>query len=199
MTRRRKLHIAVDLDGIVADLHKAWLDLYNAEHGHGTVVEDLKHWDMHANVQIGQEIYKYLEHPGLYLGLQPLPGALDSLAELHDEGHQIHIISAASKSEQTAADKLVWCREHLPFVRRQFLTISHQKHRFVSDVFIDDSPNNIRQHARDQPGGVRLGIAWPYNEEVKDLMNLRAESYQDTRMAWAQMVDFIDAMARQAS
>jgi hypothetical protein len=111
--------------------------------------------------------------------------------KLLDERHDVHIISAASKNAQTAADKLEWCHKHLPFLRRQQITISHQKHRFLTDVFIDDAPPNIREHAKMQPNALRIGIAWPFNAEVADLMHLRAESYKDTVAAWAKMVQFI--------
>jgi 5'(3')-deoxyribonucleotidase len=196
---RRHLDIAVDLDGIVSDLHSRWLELYNYDYGLSVGLEDLKHWDMQKNVSRDHDIYKYLGYEGLYLHLDPLTGACESLFKLHEEGHRIHIISAPSKDEQTAADKLTWCSKHLPFIRRQFLTLSHQKHRFLSDVFVDDSPNNIRDHAREQPTAVRLGIAWPYNYDVKNLMHLRAESYRDTKTAWGEMVDFIDKVSRRVS
>lgn len=196
MTRRAKLSIAVDLDGIVADLAKRWLELYNAEFGHGVVLEDLKSWDMHENVKIGQEIYKYLNAPNLYVELEPMAGAVEALQLLKvDRGHSIHIISSPSKAPQTAADKLTWCKARLPFLKRQDITLSHQKDRFITDVFIDDSPSNIKKHVVTQPKAKRLGIAWPYNECVKDLMDLRAESFRDPLRAWAHMVEFIDKFA----
>ena len=191
----KKLIIAVDLDGIVADLHHEWLRLYNEEHNHGTQLHDLKSWDMHHNVEIGHKIYNYLADPGLYLRLKPLAGAVEALADFHEFGHDVQIITAASKTPQSAADKYTWCKQHLPFLDRKQITISHQKHRFVSDVFIDDSPVNMRDHAKAQPGTIRMGIAWPYNEAAKEVMHVRAESYRDPLGAWAIMYEAVNRLA----
>jgi hypothetical protein len=42
-----------------------------------------------------------------------------------------------------------------------------------------------------------MGIAWPYNTGVADLMYLRAESHRDPLGAWAQMVESIDKLSTQ--
>ena len=196
MTNKRNLHITVDLDGIVADLATAWLDLYNEEHGHGAVLSDLRHWDTHLNVKIGDKIYDYLSTPGLFLRLNPLPGAIESLEHIQDQGHEVHIVTAATEESQTAADKVEWCKRYLPFIPRQLITTSHQKHRVLTDVFIDDSPKNQRLHAAMQPRAVRMGIAWPYNEEVAKIMDIRAESYEDTKRAWELIVEAVDRVSR---
>lgn len=191
----KKLTIAVDLDSTVADLWAEWLGLYQEEYDEVVSVADMKSWDAEDNVKIGHEIYKYLEDPFLYRRLYPYPGAVEALQRLHDAGHDIHIVSAPSKHEQTAADKIWWCRQHLPFVKRQKITLSHAKGHFLCDVFIDDSPRNIEDHLRKQPQSYRLGIAFPYNNCVRDYMDLRAESWADTKAAWEEMEDFITRIA----
>ncbi len=193
--RRRRLHISVDLDGIVADLHGRWLELYNSEHGESLTKDGITVYEMADVTKIGGDIYKYLEVPGLYTGLDPLAGSIDALKILNERGHELHILSAASRNPQTAADKLVWCEKHLPFLNRRQITISHQKHRFATDVFIDDAPANIKEHARSQPKAARLSIAWPFNADVEHLLALRAQSYKDTLRAWATMVKFIDDLS----
>lgn len=191
----RCLNVAVDLDGIVADLHREWIRLYNEEHNHGFSAEDLREYAVHLNVKIGHKIYEYFANPGLYLRLEPLPGAVAALQELHEAGHTVHVISAPSATEQTAADKLSWCKKHLPFLDRKLITLSHQKHLFVSDVFIDDSPSNLQKHAEAQPNAIRMGIAWPYNEVAERYMTLRAESFRDPAKAWAAMMSAIQRAA----
>jgi 5'(3')-deoxyribonucleotidase len=193
------LEISVDLDGITADLHKEWLRLYNVEHGASCTLHDLKHYDMHKNVEIGHKIYDYLATPGLYLKLDPLPGAVEALKRLQARGHDVHIITADSKNPQTAADKITWCRQHLGFLNRKQVTISHQKHRFLSDVFIDDAPPNLEEHAQRQPNVYRMGITWPYNECVKQFMHVRAPSYENTLGAWSLILDAIEKVAHGAN
>lgn len=193
--RFRRLDLVCDLDGIVVDLANSWLGVYNRAHGDSVTVHDLKSWEMADNVKAGHKVYDYLSTPSLFLDAEPLPGSIEALRALHEKGHTIHIVTAPAKASQTAADKLEWCRRHLPFLKRQQITTSHQKERILTDVFIDDSPENIRKHAAIWPHTKRIGIAWPYNEVVKDLMHVRADSYVDTKAAWATLLEAIDEFA----
>ncbi len=190
---KRRLRIAVDLDNMVANLAKRWLELYNAEHGTNATGSALKSWDMHKNFDIGHKIYRYLDTPGLYLELEPLAGAVEGVRRLNEMG-EVHVISAPSKEAQTAADKLTWCQATLPFLKRQQITLSHHKHLFAVDVFLDDAPQNIRDHAEAQPRATRLAIAWPYNYEVRGLLHLRAENYLDTERAWGEMLTYVEGL-----
>lgn len=192
----KPLCLAVDLDATVCDLHSEWLALYNAEFEEGTTLHDLKSYSMESNVKIGKAIYKYLDDAHLYRRLEPLPGAIDALRRLSLSGHDVQIVSAHSKDEQTAADKLWWCKQFLPFIHWRSVNLSHQKHRFNADVFVDDSPDNIEIHAKWQPDSYRVAIAFPYNECVKSLLDLRAESYADPRAAWEEIEDFVNRVAR---
>lgn len=194
---RHRLVIAVDLDGIVADLMERWLHLYNDAQGHSVVYEDLLSWNMHENVPGGKVIYDYLGHPNLFRDLKPHDGAVEGLAQLVADDHEVHIISAHSPQfPQSAADKVAWCAEKLPFISDHFITLSHQKHRFLADVFVDDSPGNQKRHAAHQPGTLRMGIAWPYNEVAASCM-YRAPSCRNTKSAWESMVTMIRQRAEE--
>lgn len=184
------------MDSTICDLFAEWLGMFNADYGQNVSPDDLASWDMEHNVSIGKEMYKYLHDPHLYRRLQAFPGAIESLKRLHEAGHELHILSAHSEDEQTAADKIWWCKAHLPFISWKNVNLSHHKGRFTSDVFVDDGPHNIIDHAREQPDAFRVGIAFPYNKCVAPLMDLRAESYKDTAAAWAQIEEFINGVAR---
>ncbi len=190
----KSLVVAVDLDGIVANLHERWLELHNDDSGDRVTLRDLKHWDMRKNLKSLGDIYEYLAHPGLYLTLDPLPGALDALNYLRSVGHDVHILTAPAEAAQTAADKISWVRNQLPDWERQCITLSHQKHRFLCDVLIDDAPSHHRKIAKTQPNVLRMGVAWPYNEEAADVM-FRAPSFEDPKRAWSLMVDRVDELS----
>lgn len=194
----KSLVLAVDLDSTVVDLLNVWLKLYNDDYGTTVSIADLKTWDIQDHVHIGKEIEKYLETPHLYRDLVAYPGACEALLRMHKKGHEIHIISAASEAEHTAADKIWWCRQYLPFIPRQFITISHQKDRYLCDVLIDDSPSNITRHFKRQPQSFRIGIGFPYNEpeSVRSMMDLRAGSYEDPAQAWNEIEEFVERIAR---
>lgn len=191
----KRLSLAVDLDSTVCDLLTEWLSLYNSEYDTNLQVGDLEHWDMALNVPIGSDVKRYLDDPGLYKRLEPYPGAVAALKRLHDDGHEIDIVTSPSPHEQTAADKIWWCRQHLPFIPEAHVNLVHKKHRFTCDVLIDDAPKHIKRFAKEQPGALRIAVAFPYNADVADLLHLRAASFEDTEAAWNDIERYIRAYA----
>lgn len=192
----KKLVIAIDLDSTVCDLLTEWINLYNSEYEEGTTLHDIKYWSMADNVRIGSEVYKYLGDHHLYRRLDPFPGALEAVREFHGAGHEVHILTAPSPGfEQTAADKIWWCKQHLDFLPFSRVGLIHAKERFLADVLIDDSPSNLEGHARVQPNSKRIGIAYPYNECATQHMHLRAASYENPENAWKQMSQFVKELS----
>lgn len=180
----KQLVIGIDLDSTVCDLLSEWLRLYNETHTENVKVADIKTWELEDNVSKGKEVYRHLGDPDLYRRLVEYPNSIEVLKGWHDAGHELHILTSPSRPPHTAADKLHWCHEKLPFIPFDRLGLIHHKHRFLVDVFIDDSPHNLRKHASMQPNAHRLGIAFPYNEEVSNIMHVRAPSFEDPGAAW---------------
>lgn len=187
----KPLVVGVDLDSTVLDLLNPWLGRYNEEYDGNATIADLHTWNIYEHVPIGKEVDKYLEEPHLFRSLEAYPNALEALKRIHDAGHEIHILTAPARDEQTAADKLWWCRQHLPFLDRTAVQLIHQKHRYDCDILIDDAPGHIEKHAARWPNAFRAGIAFPYNAAVAHLMDLRAESYLDPGAAWKQIEEFV--------
>lgn len=191
----KKLTILVDMDSIIVALTQKWLELYNAEHGDTVIMSDVKKWDMSHNVKIGQDIYKYLYRPGLFEEAQPLPGALEALKEIHKKGHHIVIVSAPSHPGNSASAKISWIRQHMPWFNKRDIILGHHKHLVKGDVFIDDSPDNIELYRRHWKDSTIMTIAYPYNEEVKTLVDIYAEDFQNTEKAWARITGEIQLVA----
>lgn len=184
--------VLVDLDGIVADLHNPWVGWINDTFYPGSFgfsVEDITKYKIEDCVEprIGRAIYGFLE--GCYTSLPPLPGALEALEWLHHAGFEIIIVSAPAHSARTAADKLVWIRHHLPWLKRQDIFLGHRKEMLKADVIIDDSPDILNKYRLAWPYARCITIDWPFNREVT--VHCRALDYRDTTKAWQQIVEFL--------
>jgi len=199
---RGPLTILCDVDSIIADLLAPWLAAYNDKHGRSVRVADVTKWKIHECVPDGERIYELLHTEGLYRTLLPLPGALEGLRLLHDAGHHVVLLTAcANKNENAAGDKLAWIRKHLPWLSYRDVIIGFHKHLVRGDVLIDDSPENIREYRAAWPSASILTIDYAYNRgpEIDALIDCRAESYQDTAKAWAQIVEHVSALATEAA
>lgn len=183
--------VLCDLDSIVADLLGSWLPAYNAAHGRSMTVADVTEWDMHKCSPDGHRVYDALHAPGLFRNLNPLAGAVAGLRALHDAGHHVIILTASAKMPQTAADKLEWIREHLPWLSRKDVLIGHRKYLVRGDVLIDDSPVNIREYRQAWPDAQIVTIDYPYNREAP--ASFRAMDYADTARAWREIVAYVEA------
>jgi 5'-nucleotidase len=182
------MRILCDMDAIVADLLTPWLLAYNQKYADNLTVNGILDWDLHQFVkpECGLEIYALLKQPGLFLGLAPIPGAIDAIHALEDAGHSVTIVTAGASSNHCPGEKLAWCKRHLGFSRRKVF-IGHEKHLLRGDVFIDDSPVNITEYRAAWPQAEILTIAYPYNARVSHLCR-RFEGWQYPAAAWRQIV-----------
>jgi 5'-nucleotidase len=186
--------ILCDLDGIVVDMLTPWLAAYNNEWDDDLEIDEIHDWDIHQFVKEAarDRIYQYFEAPEFFAHLHPLSGAIEALQRLCTNGFEI-VIATAVDAPEGAKDKIGWVHRWLPFVDRQDIYTGHKKSRIEADVLIDDSPRNIKHYRARWPKAHILTIAYPYNEQSVEYLNLRAHSYKDTKTAWAEIVAYLEA------
>lgn len=187
------LDILIDLDSITNNLLEKWLGLYNADYDDYLSPVDILTWDTHLYVkpECGVKIYHYFT-PELFLSLDPMPGAVDAITDLHDMGHNITFVTATPWG--CADAKYTWCKEHFPFLTHKDVIMAHKKYLVTGDVLIDDSPSNILEYRHHHSNAKIFTIAYPYNQGVADLCDLRLGAWDDTRAAWDGFVDEITYM-----
>ena len=159
-------------------------------------VADIREPDIHKAVKssVGTDIYNYIKEPGFFDDLEPIAGAVKTLTSLAMEGHDVFIATAHADNPQCASAKIRWAQEHLGFSRKQVILI-HAKHMLRGDVFIDDTPKKLRAYKESWPDARVLTIAYPYNAEVSDVVDLRADDYLKTDSAWKEMGQYIRDLA----
>jgi 5'(3')-deoxyribonucleotidase len=192
----KKLTILCDLDSIAANLMGEWLARYNRDYKDQITPDDIKTWDTHLYVKpdCGKAIYNYFT-PDLFYSLQPIDGAVEGLKQLVDAGHEVCFVTA---TPQGCADaKYQWVSEHFPFMHNTHdMVMTHRKYLIHGDVFIDDSPSNIREYRFRHHHTQIYTIAYPYNQHVASLCNVRAGSWDNTEAAWESFVRGIETHAQ---
>ncbi|RBW67677.1 5' nucleotidase, NT5C type [Bacillus taeanensis] len=155
--------LCIDMDSVICDLMSDWHKRYNSDYDDDLSFEKLKCWNSEKYVkpECGMKIYDYLNEPGLFLHLNPLPNALEVLERLH---HKYDLLIVTSSVSTAFREKERWIEKHLPFIGKRNLIFSHRKNMICGDLLFDDAPHNLREFSA--TGRLAVAMDYPYNREV---------------------------------
>lgn len=191
----KKLTVLCDMDGIIVNLTQKWLNLYNKDHNDNLTIADIKEWELSKSVKKGVKVNDYLYSPNFFLDVDAIEGALEGMKAIQKMGHHLVILSAPSWPGNSASDKITWMRKHAPFVNKRDIILGHNKYLVKGDVLIDDSPTNIQAYRAHWPQSTIMTIAYPFNETVRQLCDVFAQSFKDTKAAWEQITSEVERRA----
>lgn len=137
------LKILFDADDVAETLVQSWVDILNEQYGTKVSLEDVADWDISLAFPTltKKQIYGALQEERLWANLQPTPGAQEYLQRLHDEGHELYMVTATDY--RTCRVKIERILELFPFLDAEHIIIAHRKQMVVGDVLIDDGPHNL--------------------------------------------------------
>jgi 5'-nucleotidase len=201
----RSLALLFDLDGIVADLHAPWLEWINRNAGTRLTKVDIHTYQMEQVAPKSVNVYDFLNTPGCYANLPPIDGALETLQQLHDDGHLVLVATMPVRRPESTTEKLEWCQRYLPWLSKHQIYVGGDKSRIMADAFIDDDPSNLRAYRARWPQAFLATIAWPYNKGLDEsfvaalppLVNLRAQDCTRPRDAWQELYQHFTLLANE--
>ena len=111
----KKLTILFDADDTVENLSDCWIAMLNERYGTSVTPEDVHGWDISLAFPTltKEQVFGVLHDDELWRRITPIPGSIEVLQKLYDEGHQLYMVTACNKQ----------------MVR--------------GDVLIDDAPHNL--------------------------------------------------------
>ncbi len=151
-----------DLDGICSNLAKKWLAVYNRDYHDTLTLDRIVAWEWHRFVrpECGKRIYHYLNRPGFFADLEPIPGCVEVLGRL---SQRCELVVVTASPKEAMADKVRWVHRHLPFVPPRNIVITYRKDLVRGHFMFDDAPRNLRHF-----DGVRILMDYPYNRDFHD-------------------------------
>jgi 5'-nucleotidase len=102
--------------------------------------------------------------PGFWRELRPRAAGVELLGLLRDAGFHVHILTKGPyDAPHVWADKVAWCRAHLPYVP---VIVADDKTRIHGDVLVDDWLPYVERWQRQWPTGLAIVPAQPWNIEA---------------------------------
>jgi 5'(3')-deoxyribonucleotidase len=160
------LRLGIDLDGVVADFNRGWIDRYNRDFGASLHPDQVIGWDeLHALTAFRSmaEFWAWARGEGrsIFRDLQPMPGALESLRALAAD-HRIAIITA--RYDWAISDTLAWLAEQGILAREVHFVAD--KTSVPCDIYLDDAPHQLAALTVAHPGATVCRRVAAYNRPL---------------------------------
>lgn len=171
-----KRTILFDADDTVENLCDCWIAMLNERYGTSVTLEDVRDWDITLAFPTltKEQVFGVLHDDELWRRITPIPGSVEVLQKLHQEGHQLYMVTASGyRTCKTKAERLL---ELFPFLDWEHIIITSHKQMVRGDILIDDGPHNL-------VGGEYFKILFdrPHNRNYDDAANgmLRLHTWEE--------------------
>jgi 5'(3')-deoxyribonucleotidase len=136
--------IAVDVDGVIADLIDVWLAWYNRDWNDSLEFSQLEDWDIHKFVkpECGKGIYDYLQNPKIYDDVEPIFWAYDGIEYLRKLDLKIAYITHATNGH--TGRKRNWLLQYGFLKPEDEYLESIDKNVSTASILIDDYIENVK-------------------------------------------------------
>ncbi|MFC6860900.1 5' nucleotidase, NT5C type [Zunongwangia atlantica] len=138
----KKESIAIDMDGVMADVETHFLNRFNKEYQDTLTYEDLKGKSESKAFPVKGIIKKYANTPGFFETVPVMDGAIEAIKKLQ-ERYDVYVVSAAMEFPSSLIEKRNWLQLHFPFIDWRNIVLCGNKHIINTNYMIDDHPKNL--------------------------------------------------------
>ncbi|MBC8035236.1 MAG: 5'(3')-deoxyribonucleotidase [Chitinophagaceae bacterium] len=134
--------IAIDMDGVIADVEAQLIAWYYKETGqlmNRQIFSGVPEPDAFPDKTA---VYRFVTSPGFFRSMPLMPGAVEAVQALMNT-YDVFIVSAAMEFPLSLYEKYEWLSEHLPFVSWKQVVFCGSKSIIRTDYMIDDHSKNL--------------------------------------------------------
>lgn len=175
------MRLGIDLDGVVANFTKGWMDFYNRDFGTSLEVGDSRRWNDLVDLTHFENIGEFwrwssdLDSHSIFWHLETFPGAVPAIRSLVDDGHSIVVVT--TKPGFAVQDTHEWLERHrIPAAEVHIL---EDKWLVDCDVYLDDGPHILPGLVKHRPGSTVCRYVRPWNDPVPGAIDVT--SFDDFR------------------
>jgi len=137
-----KKTIAIDMDGVMADVESHMLNRYKDETGILLTKEEIKGRTEEGLFPDTTLLRKICNEPGFFRTLPLMDGAIETVKRLM-ENYEVYVVSAAMEYPLSLFEKREWLAEHFPFISWRNIIFCGDKSIIDTDYLIDDHCKNL--------------------------------------------------------
>ena len=137
-----KKTIAIDMDGVIADVEAQFISWYLRDYGIQITREDLQGRNEDNAFPEKGLIRKFARTSGFFLSVPVMEGAVDALKTLMED-FEVYIVSAAMEFPLSLSEKLSWLNTHFPFISWKNIIFCGNKNIVNTDYMVDDHIKNL--------------------------------------------------------
>lgn len=137
-----KKTVAIDMDGVIADVEAHFLNWYERDYGVNMTKDDLLGKSEEEAFPEKGLVRKFASTEGFFSTVPVMSGAVEALQKLQ-EHFEIYIVSAAMEFPQSLVEKRRWLQEHFPFIGWKNIVLCGDKSIINTDFMVDDHIKNL--------------------------------------------------------
>lgn len=138
----KKKTIAIDMDGVLADVESQLINHYNEAYGTSLSKESIQGLSEEEAFKGRDLLFGILNKDNFFRTLPVMPDAVESVRELQ-KNFEVFIVSAATEFPVSLAEKVAWLGEHFPFIKWENIVLCGSKRIINTDYMIDDHCKNL--------------------------------------------------------
>jgi uncharacterized HAD superfamily protein len=209
--------VAVDVDGVLADLHERFLHLLNKDaakardatgvHYGPCTLDDITDWNVwrvlpllkDAAERSGEEYasglcWRYFDLAWLAPHkMDPIPGAVSAMRELSKRKEALEVEILTSRRMETAGDMMAWLSMQDIPASAVVILDAHAPHVDKSerqyDVYVDDSPK-LAEKMAGHSGSTLLLFDKPYNQATYAPNVRRVGNWREPGSSWTATLEY---------
>lgn len=142
--KSKKLTILIDMDDTIENLLECWVSELNRVYGTSVKYDEVFAWDMSEvfPTLTKTEIYAPLHNSNFWSKIHPLPGSVEYVKRLIDDGHNVYIVTTSHYTDIKNKIENVLAK-HFPFISWKNVIITSRKQLINGDILIDDGVHNL--------------------------------------------------------
>jgi len=170
----------VDMDGTLVDYDKAMMrDMKALMCPHEVIPDDWYKAEDQPWLKTRMDLIK--GKPGWWLNLDMFQLGWNVMGYLKEAGFKIHVLTRGPiKHPQAWAEKVEWCRKHLPGTQ---ITLTEDKGIVYGKVLVDDWPPYIKKWLAHRPRGLVIMPAQKWNTDFTHPQVIRYDGVTGSEVA----------------
>lgn len=174
----KKPILLLDMDDVCACHNERWVESFFQKTGITLNSDEWTGWNL-AEIypeDMIEPLYSILKEPGFFRHLEPKEGCVEGIKTLLE--HDFDIVFLTASPPHAYQEKYEWLEEHLPFVPKPNLVLTHRKDLVHGDFLVDDGPHNLL----DSPAKIKIAFDHAYNRSLTQFPRVKN---------WNELVPFL--------